>query len=110
MSYSHILFETDEAGIALVTVNRPEKLNALSGAVVVELASAFEQIAGDPLIRAAIVTGAALGVRGAPVCGARPADVPRTGDLIQAVGSRCKWLPAGRRSRTGHGVHGALRF
>src|SRR5438094_366211 len=58
MSYSHILFETDEDGIALVTVNRPDKLNALSGAVVVELQSAFERIADDPRIRAAILTGA----------------------------------------------------
>ena len=58
MSYSHILLEVDEAGIALVTVNRPDKLNALSGAVVVELKSAFESIAADPRIRAAIVTGA----------------------------------------------------
>jgi enoyl-CoA hydratase/carnithine racemase len=33
MSYSHILFEVDAGGIALITVNRPEKLNALSGAV-----------------------------------------------------------------------------
>jgi enoyl-CoA hydratase len=58
MSYSHILLEVDDAGIALVTVNRPDKLNALSGAVVVELKSAFESIAADPRIRAAIVTGA----------------------------------------------------
>ena len=58
MSYSHILFEADEDGIALVTVNRPDKLNALSGAVVVELQSAFERIADDPRIRAAILTGA----------------------------------------------------
>ena len=32
MPYSHILFESDDAGIALVTINRPDKLNALSGA------------------------------------------------------------------------------
>jgi enoyl-CoA hydratase len=58
MPYHHILFETDEAGIALVTVNRPDKLNALSGAVVMELRDAFERIAREPSVRAAIVTGA----------------------------------------------------
>jgi enoyl-CoA hydratase len=58
MSYQHILFAVDEQGIALVTVNRPEKLNALSGAVVLELKDAFERIAGDVAIRAAILTGA----------------------------------------------------
>jgi enoyl-CoA hydratase len=58
MPYSHILFEADDRGIALVTVNRPDKLNALSGAVVAELREAFEQIARDAYIRGAILTGA----------------------------------------------------
>jgi enoyl-CoA hydratase len=56
--FSHILFEADDKGIALVTVNRPDKLNALSGAVVVELQQAFDRIASDASIRAAILTGA----------------------------------------------------
>jgi enoyl-CoA hydratase len=58
MPYSHILLETDDNGIALVTVNRPDKLNALSGAVVGELREAFEQISRDAYIRGAILTGA----------------------------------------------------
>jgi enoyl-CoA hydratase len=58
MSYSHILFDADDRGIALVTINRPDKLNALSGAVVAELRQAFEQIARDAYIRGTILTGA----------------------------------------------------
>ena len=58
MSYSAILFQVEESGIALLTVNRPEKLNALSSAVVGELADAFGRVASDPAIRAVIVTGA----------------------------------------------------
>ena len=58
MMYSHLLFETGERGIARITVNRPEKLNALSAAVIAELDDAFERLASDPAIRAAIVTGA----------------------------------------------------
>src|SRR5215472_13401909 len=58
MPYSHILFEVDDAGVALITVNRPQKLNALSGEVIVELGQAFDQVASDGGIRAAIVTGA----------------------------------------------------
>lgn len=58
MSYHHILFEADEKGIALITVNRPGKLNALSRAVVAELKDAFENVAAEASIRAAIVTGA----------------------------------------------------
>jgi enoyl-CoA hydratase len=56
--FSHLLFEADDKGVALVTVNRPDKLNALSGAVVVELQQAIDRIAGDNAIRAAILTGA----------------------------------------------------
>src|SRR5215472_15067091 len=58
MPYSHILFDVDDAGIALITVNRPQKLNALSGEVVGELGDAFERVAGHSAIRAAILTGA----------------------------------------------------
>lgn len=58
MRYEHVLFETDAGGIAQVTVNRPDKLNALSGAVISELGHAFGRIEQDPAIRAAILTGA----------------------------------------------------
>jgi enoyl-CoA hydratase len=58
MQYQHVLFETDAAGIALVTINRPDKLNALSGAVIAELRDTFERIQKDQAIGAAIVTGA----------------------------------------------------
>jgi enoyl-CoA hydratase len=58
VSFEHILFAVDEAGIALVTVNRPEKRNALSRAVIEELGAAFDRVADDPAIRAAIITGA----------------------------------------------------
>ena len=56
--YNHVLFELGADGVALVTINRPEKLNALSAAVVLELQDAFERIADDTAMRAAIVTGA----------------------------------------------------
>lgn len=58
MPYSHILFQVEESGIAVLTVNRPEKLNALSSAVMGELADAFGRVSGDAAIRALIVTGA----------------------------------------------------
>ena len=58
MPHSHILFEADESGIALVTVNRPEKRNALSAAVIEELDEVIERIAGDARIHGAILTGA----------------------------------------------------
>jgi enoyl-CoA hydratase len=58
MPYGHILFEPDEHGIALITVNRPDKLNALSAAVIGELDDAFQRVAADRELRALILTGA----------------------------------------------------
>ena len=58
MPHQHIRFELDEQGVALITVNRPEKLNALSAAVIGELRESFERVGSDAGIRAAILTGA----------------------------------------------------
>jgi enoyl-CoA hydratase len=57
MAYAHILCEIDELGVALITVNRPQKLNALSREVIAELDDAFTRVANDSAIRAVIVTG-----------------------------------------------------
>jgi enoyl-CoA hydratase len=58
MSYSLIRFELDDAGIALITINRPEKLNALSAAVMGELSGAFTDVREDAAIRGVVLTGA----------------------------------------------------
>ncbi|MEW6275074.1 MAG: enoyl-CoA hydratase-related protein [Bacillota bacterium] len=52
-----LLYEEIETGIALVTINRPDKLNALNQNVLQELASKLEQIERSE-IRAVILTGA----------------------------------------------------
>jgi enoyl-CoA hydratase len=46
-----------EDNICLVTVNRPEKLNALNRTVFQELNVALDQIFADPIIQSAIITG-----------------------------------------------------
>ncbi len=58
MSYSYILFESNDDGIALITVNRPDKLNVLNAATMLELEDAFRRVRTDTAIRAAILTGA----------------------------------------------------
>ncbi len=58
MSYSQIAFNIDGDGIALITVNRPQKLNALNAETFSELNDAFSQVETDVAIRALIVTGA----------------------------------------------------
>lgn len=55
--YQNIIYETRD-GLATVTINRPEALNALNSAVLAELEQAFTEIAGDDAVKAVIVTGA----------------------------------------------------
>ncbi len=52
-----ILFESRE-GIARITINRPEVLNALDPATYAEMTEAFDRIERDPDIFVGIVTGA----------------------------------------------------
>ena len=58
MSLSHIHFHVDDAGLALLTINRPEKLNALNHAVIEDLRRCFGRVQSEPAIRAVILTGA----------------------------------------------------
>ena len=52
-----ILLETSD-GIALITLNRPDKLNALSYALIDRLMAALDAIETDAAVRAVILTGA----------------------------------------------------
>ncbi|GAA5235616.1 enoyl-CoA hydratase [Verticiella sediminum] len=56
-----VLIERDPAGYAVLTLNRPDVLNALSRALRQRLAEAFEELADDASIRVAILTGAGRG-------------------------------------------------
>ncbi|HEX6063653.1 MAG TPA: enoyl-CoA hydratase/isomerase family protein, partial [Longimicrobiales bacterium] len=44
-------------GVAVVSINRPDKLNALNAATVSEVRRAFEELRDDRSIRAVILTG-----------------------------------------------------
>src|SRR6201986_4829921 len=45
-------------GVATITLNRPDRLNALNGAMYEGLMEAFDQTDGDDGVRAVVVTGA----------------------------------------------------
>ncbi|HWK40362.1 MAG TPA: enoyl-CoA hydratase-related protein [Croceibacterium sp.] len=55
--YAHILVET-RGPVRLVTLNRPQALNALSGAVLEDLIAAFAAFEADDTQRCAVLTGA----------------------------------------------------
>ena len=56
MTYSTLLYEKAD-GIAKVTLNRPDKLNALNSTVYKELYNAFESAENDPDVRVVVLTG-----------------------------------------------------
>jgi enoyl-CoA hydratase len=56
VTYQTILFEKSD-GIAKVTLNRPEALNALNSTVYNELYDVFESIENDPEVRVVVITG-----------------------------------------------------
>ncbi len=58
MPQSDLLLVAVADGIARVTFNRPDRLNALDDALGHELAGAFERFARDPVLRVVTVTGA----------------------------------------------------
>jgi enoyl-CoA hydratase len=58
MSFQFLSFEPDADGLALITINRPEKLNALNQTVISELGEAFRMAREDPSVKALILTGA----------------------------------------------------
>jgi len=55
-----VLVSIDQ-GVALITLNRPDKLNALTPEMGVAYASALVEAASDPRVRVAVVTGAGRG-------------------------------------------------
>jgi enoyl-CoA hydratase len=57
MSYRTLLTELKD-GIFTLTINRPEKMNALNGEVMEELAAAIREVYGRDDIQSALVTGA----------------------------------------------------
>ncbi len=57
MSYQHIIYRIDE-GIATITLNRPEALNAWSPELAQEFLSAIEDASKDVEVRVVVITGA----------------------------------------------------
>jgi enoyl-CoA hydratase len=57
MEFKYIIYEKSE-GIATITLNRPEALNAFSKEVVEEILRALEDVESDENIRVIVLTGA----------------------------------------------------
>ena len=57
MSFDNVIYERRDS-IAYLTLNRPDKLNALNAALIADLQDALEVVEADPEVRVAIITGA----------------------------------------------------
>lgn len=79
MTFEFIRYELAD-GVLTITLNRPEKLNAVNGAAVRELIAAFEAADADDDVRAVIVTG-----EGRAFCAG--ADLSRGAESFVAPGS-----------------------
>jgi len=57
--YTNLLIEVEpESGVALLTINRADKLNALNYALLTEMSEALDEIGASAVVRALVVTGA----------------------------------------------------
>ena len=105
-----MLLVESQAGVVRLTLNRPERRNALSEAMLTELGAALERIAADRSARVVVLGAAGAGL----LCGTRfgrnggPAQ-GRLSDALRAVfaghAADSATSPAGHRPRAGAG-HG----
>ena len=84
MTESEVIYEIKE-GIAYITLNRPEKLNAINPEMRQLLWDAFQDVQNNPEVRCAIVTGRgrafSTGHDLVAMANARANEGPSTGDL-----------------------------
>ncbi|MCC6237779.1 MAG: enoyl-CoA hydratase/isomerase family protein [Dehalococcoidia bacterium] len=60
-TYEHLILERLEGHVALITLNRPEKLNALNKGLQDDSRAVLAELADDDSVRAVVVTGAGRG-------------------------------------------------
>lgn len=58
MPYQTVTFSTDDNGLSLLTINRPEKLNALNKTVLDEVSLVLDEVENDDLVKGLMITGA----------------------------------------------------
>lgn len=61
MPYDHLLVATSAAGVRTVTLNRPERLNAVNPRLADEVPVALDEAARDDAVRVVVITGAGRG-------------------------------------------------
>ena len=101
MEFEQILYEKS-AGVATITLNRPERMNAFTNTMIAEWAQALEDARLDGDVRAVIVTGAGRGF-----CAG--ADLRGESGITDAARSETTVTAASRRNWLRDGVHNVPR-
>lgn len=96
MDFTQITYEVDGPA-AVVTLNRPEQLNAFTGTMLTELLAAFDRAEADDAVRAIIMTGA-----GRAYCAG--ADLSSGGDTFDHEAHGVGADATGRAPRDGGGI------
>ena len=82
MADDPVLFDLDSSGVATITLNRPDQMNACSGDLLTQLGQLYRRCDADDAVRAVVVTGA-----GRAFCaGADMSDAAKTFDLSAGGG------------------------
>ena len=64
MAYETILYAADDAGIATITLNRPDRLNTIVPPMPDEIEAAVHAAVADPGVKVIVLRGAGRDARG----------------------------------------------
>jgi enoyl-CoA hydratase len=93
MNFTHLLIEI-EAGVAVVTINRPAALNALNAEVLEDLAAAFAALKPRSDVACVILTGSGQKafVAGADIAAMQPLDAVTAGQFARLGHAVCSGI------------------
>jgi 2-(1,2-epoxy-1,2-dihydrophenyl)acetyl-CoA isomerase len=100
VEYTEILYDVGDDGVATLTLNRPEKMNAFSSTMIGEWADAIERARDDHNVKVLIVTGAGRGF-----CSGMDVQAEARGAGVL----RTETGPAERRNSLRYNVHRVAR-
>ncbi|MDM4139100.1 MULTISPECIES: enoyl-CoA hydratase [Mycobacterium] len=80
-----VLYETTETGVAILTFNRPDRLNAWGPDIAAGFYAAIDRAEQDPAVRAIVVTGRGRGFCAGAYLGA-PSSAPGYGETMEKAG------------------------
>lgn len=80
-----VLYEATDTGVAVVTLNRPERLNAWGPDIAAGFYAAIDRAENDPAIRVIVLTGRGRGFCAGAYLGG-PGDADKVGDSMEQAG------------------------